>query len=290
MRFPGKNYEKRRVTSFDVSFTRNLLVSQGAMRYGSSVKDISRYAGPYLQDVPAIKCSLSMEMTRNMLKEMALAIDEKRNEAWGIKIRDHSTSINWTFDECYLQSLSLNVRTGGVLVGNIDMLVVEDSVEYSWQGKSLYRGTRTDPPIENGWDKDEGLVPYYACSLKRDGDTLYSVIDFSFQFQQPVTPRYECSGSSSDRAKFPSRVTFGVPTCSCSFSRVPSTSGDVEFLSSSDTKMNTMDRINDRTLDLYVWNSRILRMTGAVLESVAPSFDGFQPNEYRYRIFGSVKK
>ena len=304
---PGSKWEKVSLKSFSCTFNKNILQSQAAMAYATSVKNVRRTKGPFLLDVPSIDLSIEIEVYRDMFNEILNAIANHRNEHFRVNFIDHASGINWLFNECYVTSCSFSISEDSILSVSLSFFVVTDRINFDWNQRSIGdRFGNEELPIRPQYES-RGVIPYYdfAVGMGDGSNTLADVMGFSFDFSQSVEPKYECSGSNHVYAHSASHLLFGMPNIEFTLTifmggvndRVNYGDHTSNANGTATTFHDTIRSLNNDTIKLYIRkkqrNSReyekVLTMTGCVDVSMSPNFDTFPSHEHKYIVNGILK-
>ena len=81
---------------------------------------------------------------------------------------------------------------------------------------NIYPDSPRPSSIRKGWEKNVGavLMPYYFFGVIYSGYPYHTLYEFSFSFNQDITPKFFCYGAMSSQvnAAPPGAVVWGLPT------------------------------------------------------------------------------
>lgn len=283
----GGNLNKISCSSLSFSTTANLL-SSNASYAGALNINLTRNLGvsaPFKLDFPEVSCSLTFEPTYHQLKNILDWLKE-RNDYAKLTIKNGDDDIE--FDECYLQSMSLNVSKDQLLTVTINLYIREEYHQaiHSIGGMKEYpdkNANSDDYPvggIETLWKNDEALVPYYVTGLKTNGLGNYidhRVSGWSVTFSHNILKKTFCRGIRNNAiheksAPLPDYVMFGPLIIDATFNVF---TGDesvdhddllffVQFVN------NTMTD-KEKSIEFRTYNEKLFDLSLFMLNSITPN-------------------
>ena len=272
----GEGYRHVPVTAFTVSMDRNMMVSHAAVQYGMDVNRIRRTQGAFVHDLPSIGLAVDYETTERVFNEALDVIASNRNRLLKAKIEDDTNNMNWVFSECYLQSFSFGARENQLVTPSVDFKVVPRTFGYDWETKDVSKlGLGTTHPLDRP-------IPYWNIRLREKDD----VTEFDFKFDQAVTPKFTCKGTTSSEPPIPDYYVFGLPSLSFSMTQVMY-EGDGTGDISTGTRVKDIDGSSKVTVQ--VGGNSVLTINGLAVRSVSPSLDGVQLIKTEYEVLGICK-
>jgi len=278
-----------KISCSSLSFSTNAQLLSSNASYGGALNiNATRNLGvssPFKLDFPDISCSLTFEPTYEQLKNIINWL-KKRNDYAKLTIENGDDEIE--FDECYLQSISLNVSKDQLLTVTISLYVRE---EYNQAIHSI--GGMKDYPNKNAnsdnypvggidalWDNDKALVPYYVTGLETKNLGNYiddRVSSWSVTFSHNILKKTFCRGIRSNAihekaAPLPSHIMFGPLIIDATFNVF---TGDksvdhddllffVQFVS------NTMTDKN-KSIEFKTYNRKLFDLSLFMLNSITPN-------------------
>ena len=275
---------KLSLTSYSASHHKTLMQSNAVWKHATSVNSVRRMKGPYIQDVPTISCEITFEPELSLLQTIINKLITARNSVFKVGITDHSSGINWIFDKCYVQSFSFDVSMNSILAASASFFVVPEYVSYAWsdRGNNNY-GSDNLLPIENP-------IPYYAWNLSDVNSEIKDISEFSFSFNQTITPKYSCSGDQSTFPPAATHLLFGLPTIEFGMTQLMTKSGDIDFSSDKDgTQHGSKAEMDTDKISFAVRDNILFELTGLTEIEKTPTFEGVPAMRTTYSVNGILK-
>ena len=272
------------LTNYSASFRKNLMQSNAALKHGVSVNNLTRTKGPYIQDVPTISCEISFEPDETLFDTIISKIIDTRNSKFSVLLNDSSSDIDWLFDESYVESFSFGVSKDSILSMGMSFFVVPNTISYSWGNRKNIPLGETSLPIEKP-------IPYYDWKiLQGDGKEMKDTLDFSFSFNQPITPKYSCSGTNEPIAPGASHLLFGLPTIEFGITSLMAKRDDLDLSKDNQgTNYNIKEDLDNDCLSFYIKDKFKFKLTGLTELEKTPSFDGTPSMKTTYSVHGVWK-
>lgn len=215
------------LSSYTVSFARNLLQAGGAYDYADSVRTARRIKGAWVADVPSIATSLGFYATPPLMKLLCGMLRTRRNGRLSFRLEDEAAGIAWKFDECYLTRLSFGASEHAVTQFDLELFIPTDKIEYEWTRRRPMHSDRLGLGTGVGSEALYDLVPYWAWEIDILGARRRDILDFKFGFSQEIKPKYECAGKDSpSKAAY---LLFGLPEISFSETRALVPKGEIAY-------------------------------------------------------------
>ena len=281
---------KLSLTSYSASHHKTLMQSNAVWNHATSLNTFRRTKGPYIQDVPTISCEISFEPDADLLKNIIDKIIDTRNAIFTVGITDSASEINWDFSECYMQSFSFDVSMDSILSASASFFVVPEQLSYTWSDRTNPQyGSNNNLPLKTP-------IPYYAWKISKflEGETkeITDITEFSFSFNQSITPKYACCGSSENTAPSATHLLFGIPTIEFGLTRLMVKSGSfIECESSVEDFTSHKDKttLDTNKLLFAIRNTNLFELTGLTEIEQTPTFEGVPAMRTTYSVNGILK-
>lgn len=278
--------KKLSLTSYSASHHKTLMQSNAVWNHASLLNTFRRTKGPYIQDVPTISCEISFEPDITLLSNIINKIISTRNAIFTVGITDSASGIKWIFSECYIQSFSFDVSMDSILSASASFFVVPEQLSYTWNN-------RTNPKY--GSDKTLPLmtpIPYYAWKISNSSREITDITEFSFSFNQPITPKYSCCGCSEKTAPSATHLLFGIPTIEFGLTRLMVKKGSFSaYENSSENFTLHKDKATLKTNKLLfaIRDTNLFELTGLTEIEQTPTFEGVPAMRTTYSVNGILK-
>ena len=275
---------KLSLTSYSASHHKTLMQSNAVWNHATSFNSLRRMKGPYIQDVPTISCEITFEPEFSLLQTIMTKLITARHSVFKVGITDHSSSINWIFDKCHIQSFSFDVSMNSILTASASFFVVPEYVSYTWSNRE-----------RNNYGADNLLpittpIPYYAWKLSDVGGEIKDISEFSFSFSQTITPKYSCSGNQSTLPPAATHLLFGLPTIEFGMTQLMTKSGDIDFSSDMNgTYHRSKTEMDTDKISFAVRENVLFELTGLTEIEKSPTFEGVPAMRTTYSVNGILK-
>lgn len=278
-----------KISCSSLSFTTNAsLLSSNASYAGALNIGQTRNLGvssPFKLDFPDITCNLTFEPTYTQLKEIIKWLKE-RNDYAELTIENGRDEI--VFDECYLQSLNINVAKDQLLTITISLYIREEYNQsmHTIGGMKAYPNKNANSNnypvggIDALWQDNIALVPYYVTGLKTNGLGNYiddRVAGWNITFSHNILKKTFCRGIKSNSvhekaAPLPSYIMFGPLIIDATFNVF---AGDKEvdhddllfFVQFVSNNMND----KGKSIEFYTYNKKLFDLSLFMLNSITPN-------------------
>lgn len=268
---------------FSITFHKNKIISNGAWWFATSVNKFNRTKGAYIQDVPTVDLSINFEPHKDLIKDIMDKLAKDRTNTFKVKLHDPDSSLKWEFDECYLTSLSVSVSRDSLMNVSMGFFVYLERVKYDWSKRDNFNArNRTDLPLNQ---KDKKPIAYYRCSVKDGGKEMDDVLSYTFNFSQPITPKYICGGENEDVAPAAKHLLFGLPDMNFSITQLMYKSHDIDYADDNDGTF--MQEADKDKFEFEVEGTKIFQVTGCSIGETSLGLGGsFSEYTTNYDVHG----
>ena len=204
------------LTSYSLSLNENIIESGGIGRVYCKGY-FNRWKLDAVRDYPSYELSLSCEANPYILEKALYMIQSKFHSSNAIKFYDNATKISYEFEDANLNSIEISVSLDAVATINFGFTIFKNSIEVNYCKDGYDLHAKRNAPKSLLWDC---LMPYWAWGVSYtdpDENDKRSLIfdsglcEFSFSYQQSVTPKYGCRAGSTENAMPPMAIVFGMP-------------------------------------------------------------------------------
>lgn len=208
------------ITSYSITYNTNILKSNAFNTsgfFGSNTATFQRLVLGRVRDNPTIQIQLSVQLTDAIYQDIISNLcGNYFHEAYKINFHDNVTGTEFKYTECYVTSVSFAVARDGLATLSLSASYFSTYFNLSLKNypisltDSSLTGSSNAAKVSGG----EKLLPYYKFSAHHDFFKNFDIMQMGWSFQQTVTPKYGCIGSSATTS-CPSPgilgLTFGLP-------------------------------------------------------------------------------
>lgn len=250
--------------------------------WNNSSYGFNRYNGYAVRDFAGYDLSISFQVTKDVFNDIMEIVFQKPHNCIKIQLQDKASSFSYTFNYCYIKSMSLTVENNSVANINMSFIIFKDVVEYGIS--SEYNVSAIN--IADSSLVGNVLMPYYFFGVSHTNfqNNKNELKSFNIDFSQQITPKYGCCGSSvtTYNAIQPQAVVFSLPTITYNLNYV---------------MYNTPNQSALNTYASNVWNENInvsctygdkafLVLSNCYVDTYTPNVGGSQ--QETFNITGSV--
>lgn len=205
------------MTSYSLSMNQNVIESGGIGRiYNNGY--FNRWKLDAVADYSQYDLSITCEANSSILIKALYMMYYKFHSSNSVKFYDDSIKIYLEYSNANLTSIELSVGIDAVATITFGFVTFGNNISvYYGEGGYNLQAKRNAPSSLVG----DCLMPYWAWGVaytrKEENDEESKLVfgkglcDFSFSYQQSVTPKYGCCASTSTKAVGPKAIVFGLP-------------------------------------------------------------------------------
>ena len=258
------------MTSWGLSVSTNVIKSAASVPLWRDGQ-FKRLAGHAVRDYPSYQVSVSVEPEKTLFNNvMEKFAGRGFRDAFSVKFMDDATDIEYSFGSAYLTSFGLSVSSNAVCSLSFSFICFKNKFTMEMDGydkKANKVSGDSNPNVKNL--VGAVLMPYWAFGVSYGGYPSSALQEFSFDYSQPVEPKYGCVGSSSNKAVEPLAAVFGQPSLTYSLTYVMDGKFNVDDYDRNSNKIVVGDDVND--LEIKYNGDELLKFKDCFPDSYTPS-------------------